>query len=227
MKLKNESYLAIIVFAFFLWFAINMSPQILGLIYSLMALSYGWVLISKELPEFPISRTPMNISKILFIGMALVVGWIFVLSATSGFFGQTMSVIGPNSVINLLASQTAPPLITSNVWIAMFVFGILVPIAETFFFFGVMLPFVEDILKQRGVNMTSKTGWIVASIIIAAIMGIFHYVASMYTDFALMADFVFAFLSGMVVLYFRQLKEATAFHALANIMILLSKFGLI
>ena len=217
MKLELE--VALLAIVAFLFLSVNFSPQIVGVIYVLMAITYGWAVTERKLDDYPISRSKINLGPLLIaIGIAIV-AWYAAITFT-------LSVISPSdvpalSVVGTLAAGTTPSYISENPWSILLVYGILVPIVETLFFFGVVFPYLQRRIGSRDV------AFIATLIILGSAFSLFHIVAHYAQDFALIADWMFAVISGFIVYKSKDLKGAMLFHIVANSAIMVVKLGLL
>ena len=221
VNLKSSREVAFIVLAVFLFFATNFSPPLLGVIYTLMILVYGLIL-ENILPEYPISRGGTGIGKILIFVVAGIAAWLFLSSFVFNQFGIVADITKPQSIIGLLASSTTPPIITENPYIYLFVFGFIIPIAETLFFLGFLLPFVASKFRSQ---QNKYVRWIIIAIVTGSIVSLWHYTSHVFSDIALIADFIFFFISSLIVLEQDDLKVALLLHILANSLIIMKTIG--
>lgn len=220
VNLSSSREVAFIVMAVFLFFATNFSPPLLGVIYVLMIFAYAFVL-ENVFPEFPISKGKMKIEKIALFVMIGIAGWLFLSSFVFNYFGVSTQITQPESIIGVLAASTSPPIITENSYIYLFVFGFIIPIAETLFFLGFILPYVDTKIKHRN----KYVDWLFAAIVTGAIVSLWHYTAHVFSDMALIADFIFFFISSLIVLEQKDLKIATFLHIVANSLIIMKTIG--
>lgn len=220
VNLNSSREVAFIVMAVFLFFATNFSPPLLGVIYVLMIFAYAFVL-ENVFPEFPISIGKSKVEKIALFVMIGIAGWLFLSSIIFNYFGVATQISQPESIIGILAASTTPPIITENSFIYLFVFGFIIPIAETLFFLGFILPYVDKKMTHRN----KYVDWLMAAIVTGAIVSLWHYTAHTFQDMALIADFIFFFISSLIVLEQRDLKIATFLHIIANSLIIMKTIG--
>lgn len=221
-RINTELMVAIVIAAIFLFFSVNFSPQILGMIF------FGMVVVYYIFAE----RFPTKFSKIaenreaIIKGLLPAIGLLIVWLAASNYIFSVFQVpeIQTESVVATLAAYTTPPIISEVPMLRFFVFGILIPIAETFFFFGLFVPFIISALRVR-IGDRFNVSWIIVALIAASVMGIFHLTTHIALEYALITDFIFAFISGMLVLYYKRLNEAMLLHIIANSVIIASQLG--
>jgi hypothetical protein len=221
VTLSGSREISFIVLFVFLFFATNFSPPLLGVIYALMLIVYGLVL-ENTMPELPISKGKLDLKNLLIltaIGLGL---WLFLTNIVFNKFGVATDITKPESIIGLLASSTSPPVITENPYIYLFVFGLIIPIAETFFFLGVLLPYINQKLKRQQVKVIR---WLMAAIVSGSVVSLWHYTAHVFSDMALIADFIFFFISSLIALEQDDLKIALVLHILANSLIIAKSIG--
>lgn len=215
----------IIVFlaVIFIGIGVNFSPQLLGVIYVLMIFLYLHAKESRMIPDLPFVKYKKQILKIVGFSIIAVIFWLLLSQFGMNFFGNA-NAENLGSVIRILATNTSPPYITENPYLYFLVFGVFIPIAETLFFFGVVMPWLMEKFKF---GYETKSKWILAIVTIGIISSLFHYTSHIYSNEALIADFVFFALSGVIVLYYRDLVLATTVHFLANSLIILSQLKVI
>lgn len=221
---NNLDYeLSILLLIFFIFFATNFSPIHLGIIYVLMIFTYLFAKISNKIPDFPFSIGSKKLPILILIVGITTLAWLFISQYAMSIFGfATVGNLG--SVVNLLADNTAPPYITNNPYLFELVFGILIPLAETFFFFGLVMPWI---MKHLKFTYSDKFKWIVCIVAIGLICSLFHYTAHIFSNEALIADFIFFALSGIVVLYYKDMTAASLLHIVSNSALIMGMLGLI
>lgn len=220
MVLSTSREIALVVMALFLFVATNFAPPTLGIIYVLFVFGYMYV-IENILPEFPLWRGRLNVGK----SLAMIVGgialWLLISSYAMNYFGAVTTISRPQSIITILASNTQIPYVSDNPYIYLFVFGFLIPIAESMFFLGVLLPYIEKKFMLKG----KIERIIITSIVIGSIVSLWHLTSHIFSDQALMADFIFFAISSVVVLNDRELRTGILLHIFANTLIILSTLG--
>ena len=218
MKLELETALLAIVA--FLFLSVNFSPQIVGVIYVLMAITYAWAVSERRVDDYPISISRIDLGPFLIAVGIAIVAWY---AATVFTFSvmQPVSSVDTFSVVGALAAGTTPSYIHESPWAVLFVYGILVPVVETLFFFGVVMPYLARRIGNRGIAL------VMTLIVLSSMFSLFHIVAHYAQDFALIADWLFAMVSGLIVYKYKDLKGAMFFHIVANSIIMASKLGLL
>jgi len=218
LNLERNISAAAIILALFL--ATNFSPRELGFIYLGMAVAY-LIAVEGGLPQFPISKRAIDLSKIFLIAFSLIVIWFFLSAFVLNNFGFAVGY-NPQAIFKLLASSTTPPLISKNIYLYFFTFGIFIPVVETLFFFGFILPWINSLMR-----MSKEANLVLSILVIGSIMALFHLVAAVFSDAALITDFIFAGISAYIVIYYRELSQAILFHVTANLSILFYLTGMI
>jgi len=220
VNLSSSREIAFLVLAIFLFFATNFSPPLLGVIYALMLLFYALIL-ENVFPEFPITARRMDIKKIMLFMLIGIGGWLFLTSFVFNQFGVATNIQQPESIIKVMAASTSPPIITENPYIYLFVFGFIIPIAETLFFLGAILPYINKKLIVDG----KYVRMIAAAVVTGAVVSLWHYTSHVFSDMALIADFIFFFISALIVLEQDDLKIALLLHIVANTLIITKTIG--
>lgn len=117
--------------------------------------------------------------------------------------------------INRIQQVFATTAFGDSILIGKVMFGVLIPIIETIFFFRILTQWMAYLLKVE-LDITSASGHII-SLGISAIFTIFHATAKGVTNNTeLMATFIFAYISMMLVLYFKEIWQAIVMHIYVN-----------
>jgi len=229
VNLEMSTKVAFILIFVFLFLSTNFSPPELGTLYAFFVAVYFIAMIVDILPEYPISKTHtpdlMKIAPIMVFSLFL---WVFLSGALMNYFGTAVKMESISSlfggVLDTLASQTTPPVLVENSCIYLFVFGFLIPIAESMIFLGALLPFVNKIFVLRATS-NPYVKMIIVSTVVASVVALWHLTSHMYMDQALISDFLFFFISSVIVLYQKDLKAAIGLHIGTNTMVILRQLG--
>lgn len=142
--------------------------------------------------------------------------------AVTGFTGMLEKI---NSIILLTFSAT--PILYGSTYIKLAVWGILIPVLETRFFFRTLMNWgVEAANIPVPTNIMSWDAVKIA-LFFGALFSVFHIVAKGITNnMALLVTFAFGFISIMLVLYFRQATEAIFLHIITNTIATMQQLGI-
>lgn len=110
------------------------------------------------------------------------------------------------------------PILKTVIW------GVFLPLPETLFFFGVLMPWLSD---KTGMSMRMSLGGLVLVFLLALSASVYHIYAQVVTPENVIADIAFFGISGLVVLYFKELKQSYYTHAFINTRTMAVKEGLI
>lgn len=205
-----DKLIIILTGIFFLFLSVNFSPQILGIVYTAFIFFYYMFILDKDVGQYTLSIKNVNVAKMIVIVSVIFVVWITAVIAISNYFGAGANYY---SIFKILASNTSPPFISQNKYLSFFITAVAIPIAETLFFFGVILSYLVQALN---LNVNSKRDWLILAVAVASFMTIFHLAVQYSTQYALVSTFVFAFISTLMVLKFKNLTYALIFHIIAN-----------
>lgn len=227
--LSSSRTIAFLLIAIFIFFATNFSPPMLGVIYVLMLFVYALV-VENIFPEVPLTINTRKSQKLLILLGGGAIIWLF-LSVIVLSNSAIMSMLGLNvvnidfknteSIIGLMASSTSPPVITEDPYIYLFVFGLLIPIAESMFFLGALLPFAEKVFRRE----SKYIRWGLSIVVIGAVVSLWHYTSHIFNDYALIIDFIFFAVSSCMVLSENDLRSATLLHILWNCLVVSASIG--
>lgn len=151
--------------------------------------------------------------------------FIFIGSFTIGALAP-QALIDGNFVQSILQTQAANvPALSDSQILTIVAWGFLIPILETRFFFGRLMEFISDQTNIK-LELNQKGAWIIM-VLVAGIFTIFHLTAkSAQGNAALILTFIFAMVSMIMVLRFKELKQATVVHVLSNTIAVLTKLGI-
>lgn len=218
----NDKDVALVLMVFFVLFAVNFSPQLLGIIYFAMVTTYLIAKTDIGIADLNVYNPTKNFGSMLLMAGIIVVGWLFMSQYAMSLIGTPSTSL--QSAVRLLADNTTPPYITEIPVLFWFVFGFLIPIAETLFFFGVLMPFL---MKKMKFSYADKSKWVAIILAIGLIAALAHYTAHIFSNEALLADFIFFTLSGIVVLYKKDMSLAILIHIISNSVIILGMIGVL
>jgi hypothetical protein len=220
---EADGYFLIDILLLFILIAFN---EKLGLIYiSMVAIDwalYYFIMDRNQYNMIPIEQNKSNrlTSVITSIGLFLV--FYFVVAAISMKFTTGTAAITSDSFSRLgqVIAQTfsATPILYGSNYLKLVVWGILIPIVETRFFFRTLMQW--GTLRFAKVKIPDSVFSLV-SVWIAGFWGavfmIFHIMAKDIKDNqALFITFLFGFFSVMCVIYFREVIQAKILHILWN-----------
>lgn len=228
MAAIKDQTLFIFLITSLIFIALNFDRDV-GFLFALIVVGdFIWFTFDKNI-EIPFEKTiptPTLSSRVLGVGIGIVLGYAFIFTATilMGLVGVSQSVVG-------ILATTTPPLASSKI-ITVLVWGLLIPIVETSFFFGRVLEGTIKVVHDKFGYATTKqfdllnvyNWW--AVVIVAGLFMSFHFAAKGITDFAPLAlTFMFGVVSCWVSLYFKQLRENVIMHAAINTQAVLQRVG--
>lgn len=207
-----------------LFLLINFNLQI-GTIYGLMAL-VDWVAYYIALDRSALSLIPVEKNKAkrwqnLVWAMGAYVLFIFVVNYVTARFAAAPLAAGlsPFEYVSSLIAGTfsATPILFGSTYLKLMVWGLLIPIIETRFFFRTLLQWgmksagvsrVNNVFSLRGLGIMAFFG---------ALFSVFHIVAKGITNNAsLFVTFMFGVVSVGLVLYFGEYIQAVFLHIITN-----------
>lgn len=227
LRKGQETFFRVLILIL-LFLALNFDRDVGFLFALILVADFMWFMLDDKI-ELPFEKTipiPTLTSRVLGIGIGIILGYAFIFTATiiMGLLGVTQSVVG------ILASTT-PPLATSKI-ITVFTWGLLIPAVETSFFFGRILEGTITVIHDKfgyattaEFNLLNIYNWW-AAIIVSGLFMSFHFAAKGITEFAPLAlTFLFGIVSCWTSLYFKQLRENIIMHATINTQAVLSRVG--
>ena len=152
-------------------------------------------------------------------GLALLKGAVSYIILVLG--GSYVIVPGVQAVRNLLSSTT--PVLAQNAVINNTLFGVGVPVAETFFLFAVALDILASLFnfEVKRSALTNLKTWI-AIIGLSLLFMFFHLTAKGIGNFeTLSLVFFMAIISLILIIYDESYESALYFHIIANLSALL------
>jgi hypothetical protein len=190
--------------------------EILGLIFFAMFVVYYIGISTNTAIQFDVKGG--NWGKVIINALASLV--LFYLIA-----GATLNVLQVESswrnIMSIMATSAADFGISiDNDLVKFLIWGVYIPTAETVFFLGYVLPFLEKNMKANTSKIVDK---LVILLVLGALTALFHLVSHLAANEALIVDIVFFAVSGFVVLFKKkgwkqsiQMKSAWLVHVLLN-----------
>jgi len=231
---EADDYILVNVLLLFL--LINFNLQI-GTIYGLMALvdwmAYYIALDRRAFKLIPIENDKSKRWQNLVWAMGTYVLFIFAINyITTRFAGVPLAAnLSPFEHVSALIAGTfsATPILFGSTYLKLLVWGLLIPIIETRFFFRTLLQWG---LKSSNVQEpTAKALFTLRGIAVMAFFGalfsVFHIVAKGITNnSSLFVTFVFGVVSVGLVLYFREAVQAVFLHIITNTIATMQQLGI-
>lgn len=206
-----ELLILVLLTVLFPFLATNYNTN-LGVIYSIFTISAIVYVIADPVRDIVFKKESESFLTTLLISVVAVVA--FILASTYLF------IPGTKSLLHLLSSST--PVLANNPLTQKIVFGILVAISETLFFFVYGFDLVASIFNTKidRANLKSFKLWAII-ISISFMFMFFHLTAKLsgnLTDSGAVLSVVFfmAVFSMLLVVWRKQALEAVLFHIILN-----------
>ena len=215
---EDDTKIAIISVVLGLFALVVLSPTV-GIILFAYGITYA-VLISRKPPfAYQFSRSPRNLMNLLGIPVAVFLVFVFVNDFIVGNFNFGSSLA--------LYSSALSPIITIDTPIVKFaIWGILIPVLETFLFIGVVGFMLAKQLKVTGLQTNRIDTYIIIAVV-GAIAAVFHLVSQLTMPELLIMDMIL-FGAGMgLTLKYQELKQAAFLHIFVHSAAMLVLFGVI
>jgi len=182
----------------------------LSLEIGIIAIMFSWIYFKFKYIEF--SKTGKFFSPDVILAVLFGVGAYNILSV---FF----SVANPFSVFATFSEFTLDnPLIKMVVW------GVLLPLVETLFFYGFLTP---ALLRRLNMPLKITVETAVICFLVSIGISVYHLKSQIITSDNITADILFFTVSGLMVLFFNELKQSYYFHSAINIISMATKLGLL
>jgi len=138
--------------------------------------------------------------------------------------------LGLLSIVSLMAE--VQPVFAGNTFLSFVVFGLLVPIIENLFFFGVLMEFIADksntilTLKNYKAHLIYTIVAFLFMFIHITAKGIPQSIGQIINEPSLLVTFIFGYMSCMVVVISKkQLRPSIFMHQVANILAIIKRGG--
>lgn len=223
----------IIVNVLLLFLLINFNLQI-GTIYAIMAIidwvAYYIALDKSAFKFFPIEKDKTRRLTNIAWAMGSYVFFIFAVSAITSRMQSAPAIgaLSPFEYVSSLIAGTfsATPILYGSKYLKLLVWGLIIPIIETRFFFRTLLQW-----GLKSANIYPKKFFSLQTAMIcaffAAIFTVFHIVAKGITNnSSLMVTFLFGFISVGLVLYFKEAVQAIMLHVITNTIATMQQLGI-
>jgi len=179
----------------------------------------------------PLERNKSGRFTSLIWAMGLYVVFIFGANLITSYFSVVESAEYASifEYISALIATTfsATPILYGSSYLRLAVWGLLIPLIETRFFFRTLLQWA---VRAAGVKWPSSAFSMSALMIegfFGAIFAVFHIVAKGITNNpALVVTFLFGVLSAGMVIHFKQLLEAIFLHVITNTIATMQQLGM-
>lgn len=219
MGLKEEEFLVGFIVLATAFLFINVNADV-GTLYSIGAFLYLLPIVAKNRRYFieVIKGTLGNrIFSILLFSFIGVLVWALI----SSYLIQKLPTFSLIDTFRFIKTQTNIPILSQDPTVRILTYGIIIPIVETFIFLSFGLLFWGKIFSYHLLwNPRDLKMWIVAGLV--GITGsIFHITVRLASSSALAIDFLFFFISALLVIRFKELIQAMFFHIITNTAVLL------
>lgn len=229
-EIIRESSIFKILIVFLIFMVVNFDPN-MAIVFSIMIIADFLIFKDDNRVSFPFERTTLNRFRGLIETLMVFGGFLFFQSFALRFL--TPSIQSTTQSIQTLLSlySTTTPALANNVLLTIIGFGIIVPFVETRFFFGRLYESLADRFKIRG-GLQNRKNWII-SVFIGGVFALYHLTARRCGSAAtcqnslLFITFIFGTLSTLMVIHYRETKQATFVHVFANMIAILFSLGLL
>lgn len=209
--------------------ATNVDPT-LGTIYAIFIFAYFVGLLSDKLVSFPFQRPGKNFFTEFFLFGLIGFGAFYIgIIALLGILQLAVGALTPASVTSLFAN--IEPFFATSKIATLLVFGFLVALVETNFFFGIAFEFLLDLFRIPKTHKEPKAHLI--GITVASAFAIFHMTAlglpsiggGSLSNPGIIAALLFGYVSSVMVLYYKATIQASGTHVINNSLSVMDKFG--
>lgn len=223
--------------AFTLVFMLLMFSRDFGLVYIAMVVAWFIFYVKDKFSydkkiSFPVERTAKGRIESLFV--VVIVYGIFLLVTTiittvldpqalpSGSMLDVIKLMGAGMV------QASAPILRDSRLLMVFGWALLIPITETVLFNGKVFEELHDKLKRAGLKLTK---WNINMILLLAAIGgisaLYHLTSKSGESTSIIITFIFFTVSGYLVVWRGQLREAIGIHVVGNFLAVASQIGIL
>lgn len=217
-QLRDEEYLSFIVLIFLLFTGVNINPQV-GMYYLGGFLAYFALLMARRRDWIiEIKRGNKSFFDAVPVAVAVLAAW--------GFLST--SILTHTAFVDFFArlyTEANVPALSSDPTAALILFGVVVPIVESFMFLNFVLIYAAKLIK---VNVSwprfgTESFWkmLMVCAVVGAVGSLFHITVRGMSEWALLVDFLFFTISAVLVFKYKQLLEPMWFHILTNSAVLI------
>lgn len=228
-----EGGLYFLVNVILLFILINFNLEI-GMIYGVMAIvdwmAYYMAFDRGSINFYPIEKDKKKRLLNVVYAMGAYVGFIFIVN----FVVARMTAVpdqGTLTIFEYISSLiagtfSASPILYGSNFLKLIVWGLLIPIIETRFFFRTLLQWAAKTVGQIGFDLKSSKTWF-TMIFFGALFSVFHIVAKGITNnSSLLVTFVFGMVSTGLVLYYKESIQAILLHIITNTIATMQQLGI-
>lgn len=229
---EADDYILVNVLLLFL--LINFNLQI-GTIYGLMAI-VDWIAYYIAFDKSQFKFIPIELDKKkrfqnIVWAMGAYVLFIFAINyVTSRFQGAPLTAgLSPFEYVSQLIAGTfsATPILYGSSYLKLFVWGLLIPIIETRFFFRTIMQWGLHSSNIPTPNNAFSLRALAIMGFFGALFTVFHIVAKGITNnSSLFVTFMFGAVSIGLILHFREIIQAVFFHIITNTIATMQQLGM-
>lgn len=221
MSYQKSRFIIGVVLWILLFLLINFDSS-LGNVFVAILIGAAWLFTSDNRRFLFIEKANNNRAKSLMlvaIGYAAFMISSFIALAFLGYMDgggiTSLNTIYGQFLASLMAQYS--PILAENLLLVFLSWGTIIPIVESFSFFQVLLEFLCDyVFKTKRISIYSFKSWL-AVLFVAGVFTFFHITAKgLENDPAFVMTFLFAVISGALVLYTGQSFEAIILHIVNN-----------
>lgn len=211
--LELGEYIAnLVIIAFVL---VNFDLQV-GTIYAVLAiadaLGYYFAVDQRQFDVYPIEKNKRSRYINAVWAMGAYVGFVFIFQ----FIMTQFNIAGDFDQI-IYSTFASTPVLSESIYLKLFIWGILIPIVETKLFFRTLTQWANHIFIKARSNSLLNLQIQSLALFMAGVFTLFHLAAKGITNnAALMATFVFGYISVLLVLHFKEAIQAILLHIINN-----------
>jgi hypothetical protein len=225
---ENAIFKVLIVALIFL--VVNFDPD-MAFVFSLMIIADFLIFKDDRIVSYPFERTTSNRFISLLETLIVFAGFIFLQTIILRLLTPSIQTTAQSIKTLLSLYATTTPALQGNIILTIIAFGIIVPFVETRFFFARLYEIMADRFKVGG-GLRNRFNWIIA-IFIGVIFAIYHLTArrcgsaTTCQNALLFVTFIFGTLSTLMVIHYKENKQAVFLHVFANLIAVLFSLGLL
>lgn len=224
---ENTIFKVLIVFLIFM--VVNFDPN-MAIVFSLMIIADFLIFKDDRTISYPVERTGQNRFGSLMESLIIFAGFIFLQSIILRVLTPSIQSTAQSVRTMLSLYATTTPALEGNILLTFIGFGIIVPIIETRFFFSRLYEILADRFKVSGSGLGNKMTWVLA-MFIGAVFAVYHLTArrcgsgDTCQNALLFITFLFGVISTLMVVHYRESKQAILVHIFANSIAILFTLG--
>lgn len=157
-----------------------------------------------------------DISKSALVAVIMFAAWFIVASQIGSYFGNSFAAYDFGSVLKSIRASTNIPVLSADPNVSFIVYGIVIPIVETFGLIALPMIFFMKVFNYSLRFELKSWKMHTIAVLTAMVSALYHITVRQSSNYALAVDTVFFLLSTYLVFRYAKLLPAMFLHVYVN-----------